>query len=145
LRRRRRSGVHPRRSEARLRWRPGASCVGCEHQHVRQRAHLNRTQEVAVRVVERDQARIGLVFGLDRDGDDAVGHRDAVRTSGRRAVHHADVDRADLGGILGVGNVENVDGLGFGIGDEQPLRLWIVRDDLGRRFTQAGIERRQEG
>lgn len=113
------------------------AAVGSERDHVGQRADLHGFDQLAVGVVERDVARIGLRIALDGDGDHTVTHGHAVRRAERRGV-----DRCDFSRTRRISHVENVDRRGLRVHQEQTFGRGIERDDF-RRARLASVVSRQ--
>ena len=112
--------------------------VGGERHHVRQRAHRHLAEPAqGRRVDEDDDSGVLGGVGLLRDGDEAVAYGDAVGARG--------VECLDQGRLGGVGQVEDVDGPGLGVDDEETLRPRVERGDLGRALVEAAVVEPADG
>ena len=102
-------------------------------------AHLGTALEIAVGIVEGDEAFGSRVGVLDRDGDLAVVHRDAGDFAAADDVVH--VDREQPVGCGRIGDRHDVDRAVRRVGDEQALAGGVVGHDLGagcQRLTAVG-------
>ena len=114
-------------------------------------AHAAEVGEV-IRRVEEDPAVLDLVLGLDSDREDAAGDRDRVHDGtlvdggpvGGAAARDREgvaVDRDAVGA-----EVEDIDGAGLGVDDEEGVRRGVEGRDLrGRGVEDAGRVRAGQG
>ena len=102
--------------------------VGAEGELVGQHADRDGLDQRSGAVIERHQPRLAAIDVLDGDGDETAAHRHRVHVAVAR--QRGELDLAHLHGIGGVGQVEDVDAFGGGVGHVGAIARRVEGDRL---------------